>query len=292
MKPKKSGLGRGLEALLKAAPAPPAAPAPAPGVLDLAVEELRPNRLQPRTQFDASGLDELADSIKAQGIVQPLVVSSLPEGGYTIVAGERRWRAAQQAGLTRVPAVLREVSGDQELLELALVENIQRRDLDPMEEAEAYEMLRDRFGLSQEEVARRVGKARTTVTNTLRLLRLPQQVQDLLRAGQLTPGQARPLLGLPDPAQQVELAERAAQEGLTARDLEKAARSKPEAKTKKAAEPVEVHAAAAAEQLTRRLQTPVRIARRGAGGEVFIRFHSEDELIRIYDLLMARGDTE
>lgn len=293
MSGRKRGLGRGLDALLKAAPPPPAA-GPSPTAMELPFDQLKPNRFQPRTRFDPTGLEELAESIRAQGVVQPLVVSKLEDGSYTIIAGERRWRAAQQAGLETVPVVVREVSGDQELLELALVENVQRRDLDAIEEAEAYEALRGTFGLSQEEIARRVGKARTTVTNTLRLLRLPQQVQDLIRAGELSPGQARPLLGLSGSAEQIELAERAAKEGLTARDLEKAAREGPEAggSKKKPPEPPEVHAAAASEQLSRRLQTPVRINRRGAGGEVFIRFHSEEELIRIYDLLMARGDTE
>lgn len=292
MSARKSGLGRGLDALLKAAPAPPPAEAAAGGFLELPVGELRPNRFQPRSHFDPSGLEELAESIRVQGVVQPLVVSPLAQGGYTIVAGERRWRAAKQAGLKTVPVVLRKVSGDQELLELALVENIQRRDLDAIEEAEAYEMLRESFELSQEEIARRVGKARSTVTNTLRLLRLPREVQDLLRTGQISAGQARPLLALPDAAQQIALAERAVREGLSARDLERAAQEKPTSKGKAAPKPAEVHAAAAAERLTRHLQTPVHITRQGAGGKVLIRFHSEDELIRIYDRLMVRGDTE
>lgn len=292
MNARKSGLGRGLDALLKPAPPAPATAEGPKGLEELPIGELRPNRFQPRTHFDPTGLEELAESIRAQGVVQPLVVSALEGGGYTIVAGERRWRAAKMAGLKTVPVVLRQVSGDQELLELALVENVQRRDLDAIEEAEAYEALRETFGLSQEAIARRVGKARSTVTNTLRLLRLPEEVQDLLRTGALSAGQARPLLALPEASQQVDLAERAVREGLTARDLEKATRAKPKGKGKPAPSPVEVHAAAAAERLTRRLQTPVRITRRGAGGKVLIRFHSEDELIRIYDLLMARGDAE
>ncbi len=294
MKARKRGLGRGLDALLKAAPVPAPVKEGTATINELPVGALKPNRFQPRSHFDPAGIEELAESIRSQGVVQPLVVSALKDGGYTIIAGERRWRAAQKAGLETVPVVLREVSGDQELLELALVENLQRRDLDAIEEAEAYNALRETFGLSQEEISRRVGKARSTVTNTLRLLRLPREVQDLIRAGELSPGQARPILALSDAVQQVELAERAAQEGLTARDLERAAqatRRSPQ-KEKKEPQPTEVHAAAAAEQLTRRLQTPVRINRRGSGGGVLIRFHSEDELIRIYDLLMARGEKE
>ena len=166
---KRRGLGRGLDALIGEAPA-------AAAVQSVAVERLHPNRLQPRARFDDAGLDELAESIRTQGVIQPLVVTAREDGEFTIVAGERRWRAAQRAGLTDVPVVVRGLSGDRELLEVALVENLQRADLNPLEEAEAYQALCDRFGLSQEEVAGRVGKARTTVANTLRLLKLPAEV--------------------------------------------------------------------------------------------------------------------
>ncbi|MDY7095437.1 MAG: ParB/RepB/Spo0J family partition protein [Acidobacteriota bacterium] len=299
MSTKRRGLGRGLDALLKAEPsteesAETPSSAPPSGFRTLMVGQLQPNRFQPRHDFDTADLEELADSIRAQGVVQPIVVAPLGEDRYSIIAGERRWRASQQAGLQEVPVVVREVSGDQELLELALVENLQRTDLNPVEEAEAYRSLQDSFGLSQEQVAQRVGKARSTITNGLRLLRLAPEVQDLLRSGSLTAGQARPLLSLPTEKGQVELARKAVEEGLSARQLEKLATAS-ESKSKKAAkEPddVEVHAAAAAEKLTRSLQTPVDIKRRGKGGIVSIRFHSEEELMRLYDLLMARGTTE
>jgi len=187
------------------------------------------------------------------------------------------------------------VADDRELLELALVENLQRSDLNPIEEAEAYAALQEKFGLSQEEVATRVGKARTTVTNALRLLRLPDEVLDLLREGRLTAGQARPLLGLQDADAQIQLADRAVRDGLSARDLEKLASPTREdaPKTKKPERPVEVHTAAAEERLTRRLQTRVEIKRQGKEGQrgqLRIHFHSEEELMRLFDVLIERGE--
>jgi ParB family chromosome partitioning protein len=284
--PKKRGLGRGLDALLQKEEEAPASPLP---VQTLPVASLRPNRFQPRTQFDESSIEELAESIRAQGVIQPIVVALDTDGAYTIIAGERRWRASRRAGLENVPVVVRKVAGDRELLELALVENLQRSDLNPLEESEAYLALQEKFGLSQEAIAARVGKARTTVTNALRLLRLPEEVQELLRGGQLTAGQARPLLGLATPEEQVLLAERAVREGLSARDVERETAPR-EKLPKKPSRPVEVNTAAAEEKLTRRLQTKVEIRRRGKGGLLQIHFHSEEELMRLYDLLMERGD--
>lgn len=279
---RKTGLGRGLDALIQDEPAARG------GVEAVPVDRLQPNRYQPRADFDESGLQELSESIKTQGVIQPIVAVPSPgaDGRYTIVAGERRWRAAQRAGLTEVPVVVREVSGDQELLELALVENLQRADLNPVEEAEAYRTLRETFSLSQDAIAGRVGKARTTVTNALRLLRLPDEVMDMLRDGRLTAGQARPLLALDDEAAQVALAERAVSRGLTARQLEEAV--KPAPPRKKTAKQQDVHTTAAEERLTRHLQTKVEIRRRGERGHLRVHFHSEEELMRIYDLLMTR----
>lgn len=287
MSARRPGLGRGLDALLKEDSA---------GVHSLAIDQLRPNRYQPRTSFDDTGLDELAESIRSQGVIQPLVVRAEEDGSYSIVAGERRWRAAQRAGLDTVPVVIREVGGDRELLELALVENLQREDLNPVEEAEAYVSLQEKFDLSQEEIAVRVGKGRSTVANALRLLKLPSKVLDLLRDGQLTAGQARPLLALTDEDELITLAERASQERLTARQLE---RLVAEPKKRKAAgkrrkvkpeQPQEVNTAAAQEKLTRRLQTKVEIRRKGQGGVLNVHFHSEEELMRLYDLFMDRGE--
>ncbi len=292
MSAKRRGLGRGLDALLGTEPTQPKAgndgADQSAGVKEVLVEKLEPNRFQPRSHFDESGLEDLAESIKAQGVVQPIVVTPKGEDHYTIIAGERRWRASQKAGLKLVPVVVREVNDDQQLLEMALVENIQRADLNPVEEAEAYRTLGESFELSQEEIAKRVGKGRTTITNFLRLLRLPQEVQDLMREGRLTAGQARPLLSFGDTRKQVELAERAVLEGLTARDLEKlAAEPRESAKkddTKKAPEQ-DVHTREAVDKLTHVLQTKVEIQRKKKGGTVRIHFHSEEELIRLYDRL-------
>jgi ParB family chromosome partitioning protein len=258
---------------------------PTPATLPLTA--LRPNRLQPRGRFEEAGLEELAQSIRAQGVVQPLVVAPLGDGIFTIVAGERRWRAAQLAGLDSVPVVVREVTEERELLELALVENLQRSDLNVMEEAEAYQMLRETFQLSQEAIAERVGRGRPTISNTLRLLRLPAEVQELLRQGRLTAGQARPLLSLPSPRDQIRAGMRAAEKGLSARQLEALVAVPRRNKTKR--KPQEVHTAAAAERLTRALRTKVEITRRGRAGVVRIHFHSEDELMRIYDILNLGG---
>jgi ParB family transcriptional regulator, chromosome partitioning protein len=277
---RKRGLGRGLDALIEKPLEEE--------VRRLPVASLRPNRLQPRSRFDEEAIAELAESIRTQGVVQPLVVTPREEG-WTIVAGERRWRAARRAGLEEVPVVVRLVADDRELLELALVENLQRSDLNPLEEAEAYAALHEKFSLSQEEIAARVGKARPTVANSLRLLRLPEEVREMLREGTLTAGQARPLLALSGDEEQIKLAERAVREGLSARDLERMAAPR-ERPAKKPDRPVEVHTAAAEEKLTRRLQTRVEIRRQGKGGHLRIHFASEEELMRLYDVLNERGE--
>lgn len=268
---RRRGLGRGLDALLEAE---------VTGLRMLAVTELRPNRFQPRVYFDEDGLTELAESIRSQGIVQPLVVTPADKG-FLIIAGERRWRAAQRAGLTEVPAVVRQVEGDQHLLELALVENLQRADLNPVEEADAYRSLGQSFGLSHEQIGQRVGKSRSAVTNALRLLKLPPEVQDMLRDGRLSGGQARPLGTLPGD-EAVRLAIRAVRDGLSARKLEELAAAKPAKREKRALDP---DTAAAQERLTRRLQTKVEIRRRGKGGTVVLHFHDEEALMRLFDHL-------
>jgi len=283
--PKRRGLGRGLDALLRPAEN---------DVRSLPVTQLHPNRFQPRRDFEPEALAELAASIRSQGVVQPIVVTADGEGAYTIVAGERRWRAAQEAGLEVVPVVVRDVRDDRQLLELALVENLQRSDLNPIEEALAFQSLQDEFGLSHDDIASRVGKGRPTISNSLRLLNLPKKVQALMRSAQLTAGQARPLLGLGKAAEQTALAERAVAEGLSARAVEALvakARTKMDPKTAAKKTPADVHTAAAAERLTRRLQTKVDIRRRrDGGGLVQIHFFSEEDLMRLYDRLIAGED--
>jgi len=261
-------------------------------VRSLPVDELEPNSRQPRNQFDDGELDTLAASIADQGVLQPLVVTAGSEEGpaWRIVAGERRWRAARKAGLDTVPVIVREVQSDRELLEIALIENLQRSDLNALEEAEAFRALADDFGLSQRQIASRLGRSRSAVANSLRLLRLPVPVQNRIRSGTLTAGQARPLLALVDEGKQVALAERAARESLSARELERIAASrrgkKRPAKTKKRGS--DPHTAAAVERLTVALQTRVNISRRADGGGVLsIHFHSEPELMRLYERLSS-----
>ena len=284
MSAKKRGLGRGLDALLRPAET---------GIQELALDRLEPNRRQPRQDFDEEALESLASSIRTQGLVQPIVVTPAEGERFTIVAGERRWRAAARAGLETVPVVVREISDDRQLLELALVENIQRSDLNPVEEALAYDALREDFDLSQEEIAGRVGKARSTVANALRLLNLDPRVQDMLREGRLSAGQARPLLALGPGDEQLRLAETAAREGLTARELEeiaaRASDGSSAARSARTAEARNVHDEAAAEKLTRRWQTRVEIRRTRRGGTVRIHFHSEEELMRVFERLMSGG---
>jgi ParB family chromosome partitioning protein len=274
---KRRALGRGLDALL-------GGPGEGPP-RSLPVARLRPNRLQPRASFDEESLTELVESIRVQGVVQPLLVTPAPDGTFVIVAGERRWRAAQRAGLLEVPVVVRELEGDRELLELALVENLQRTDLNPIEEAEALQALAADFGLSQEAIGERLGKSRVAVANALRLLRLPEEVRDLLRSGRLSAGQARPL-GPLAPDRAVDLARRAVALDLSARQLERLAAGGRRRRRGTTADP---DTAAAAERLTRRLQTKVEIRRRGRGGRLLIHFADEEQLIRLFDLLSKVG---
>jgi len=280
---KKSGLGRGLDALFSGEPLM------SPRRTELALDELAPNDYQPRRDFDAEELTELADSIRAQGLIQPILVTPSPSGGYLIVAGERRWRAAREAGLSRVPVVVRDVVSKREFLEAALVENLQRSDLNAIEEAEAFDRLQSEFGLSHEEIAGRMGKSRSAVSNRIRLLGLPGAVQSMVRRGELTVGQARPLLSLPREQDRILWARRAIKDGLNARQLEAATRRKqstPSARKRPATDP---DTRDASERLTKHLQTQVEIQRTAKGGRLVLAFHSEDELIRLYDMLMSTG---
>lgn len=281
---KRGGLGRGLDALLETQEAV--------GVQTVSVSRLSPNRFQPRSDFNDAGMEELTESIRQQGIVQPVVVTPADGENYTIVAGERRWRAAQRAGLKEVPVVVKSVEDDRQLLELALVENLQRADLNAIEEAEAFRSLRQAFGLSQEQIGVQVGRSRAAISNALRLLGLPDEIQDMMRDGRLTAGQARPLLGVEDPEEQLKLAMRTLTEGLSARQVEALTSGERKPRKKRAQKRMDPDTAAAAERLTRRLQTKVEIRRKGAGGAVQIQFHSEEELMRLYDLLLSIGSHE
>ena len=232
MASKKGGLGKGLEAIFAEN-----ATEDQNATVTLKISDLEPNREQPRHEFKEEALMELADSISRHGILQPLLVRPLLGGGYQIVAGERRWRAARMAGLTEVPAVIRELDESQ-VMELALIENLQREDLSPLEEAQGYAALIDTYGFTQEEVAETVGKSRPAVTNALRLMKLPEEIRSMLEEGVLSAGHARALLALPEEEAMVALARQVKEKGLSVRQVEELAkkasqRGKEEKKEKK-----------------------------------------------------------
>jgi ParB family chromosome partitioning protein len=279
---KRPALGRGLSALIPDAPAP-AAPERA---LDVDTDLLRPNKFQPRTEMHDERIEELARSIKAQGIIQPIVVRRV-DAGYEIVAGERRWRAAQRAGLMKVPVVVRDIPEDR-LLAVALIENIQRENLNPIEEAHAYRRLADEFHLTQEQIADAVGKDRSSIANFVRLLRLPNEVRASVASGALSMGHARALLGVTDEQALLKLAQEIVSRNLSVRETEALIRKTQTPESEKAPAPVDVHTRAAEEKLKLALGTRVRIARRGKGGRLEIEFTNEDELQRLYERLTER----
>ena len=284
----KQALGRGLKALI------PDTPRARAGFAEIPVDQLRPNPQQPRHHFDQEALEELAASIRLHGVLQPLLVSEDPPHGYLLITGERRWRAARLAGLATVPAVIRERIEEEHQLELALVENLQRRDLTPLEESRAFEQLRAGLGLSQQEIADRVGMDRSTVANSLRLLKLPPEVQEMVERGELSAGHGRALLAFTDDAARCEWARRATVTGLSVRALEKAAaeargEAKPEKRggSSKGTPPRDPNLRAAEEKLALRLGAPVEIRPRRRGGTIVIACNEHDELMRVFDLLMG-----
>jgi len=294
MSTQKKALGRGLGALIPTKPVAEPAPAPAAaapqgaGLADVPIEQIQPNPYQPRKTFNDASIEDLARSVREHGIIQPLVVTRTGDDRYRLIAGERRFRAAQKAGLTVVPVVIKETMTDSDVLQVALIENIQREDLNPIEEAYAYHQLHEEFGLTQEEISKRVGKERSTVANFLRLLRLPDPVKKLLAAGQLSMGHARAILAVDSPKKQEQLAERVVKRNLNVRQTEMlAAESSPKA----AAEPEkekDVFTRDAEERLQRTLRCKVEIDRKRRGGVIHVRFSSEEELIRLVDELMGR----
>lgn len=284
---RKPALGKGLGALLEGA-RPTTQAAPGAGVARLPIEEIHPDRANPRKDFDEAALEELAASLKNQGVLQPVLVRRDGRGGYRLIAGERRWRAAQRAGLTELPAVVREAS-DAEAYELALVENVQRADLNPLEEAEAYRRLVEERRMTQEQVADRVGKDRSTVANALRLLQLPNEVKQLLVEGDLDMGHARAILGLSKPQDMVNLARAVVTDKLTVRETEgrvKDSRGIAAPSKKRAAAKASPEAKRLVEDLQRRLGTKVRLLERGGGkGTLEIDFFSYEDLDRILGLI-------
>ena len=277
-------MGRGLSALLGTPDLE------ADRLREIDIERISPNADQPRKSFDENSLDGLAASIRTHGVVQPIVVRSLQDGVFQLVAGERRWRAAQRAGLTRVPAVVRETH-EHQALELALVENVQREDLNPMDEANAYQRLLSEFRLTQDDIAERIGKSRASVANMLRLLKLPEQVQQWLQEGRLTVGHAKALLSLAQPDAILTAAQEMIRGNYSVRQAEAWVRrpdkQKRHARTEGSGADPNVRAALRG--LERALGTKVTIQQSGNKGRIEIHFHSKQELDRLYNgLLQAR----
>jgi ParB family chromosome partitioning protein len=254
-------------------------------VTDIFVGQIVPNQRQPRRHFDDDALEELADSIRVHGVLQPILVRPIGAGKYELIAGERRWRASQLAGVKQVPAIVKSAAG-QESLELAIIENVQREDISAFESALAYRALSDEFGLNQEEIAIRVGKTRSSVSNTLRLLKLPEEVLQGLQESVITEGHARALLALPTPEKQLAIYEMILVKGLSVRDVERICKQPSEApKPPKKAARADVYTKQIESALSERTALPTRLSREGKKGKLTIEFFSDDDLQRILDLL-------
>lgn len=290
-RPKRGGLGRGLDSLIPTAPVSPPAHRDEEALREVRIDDIVPNPFQPRTRIDRQQLEELASSIRTHGLMQPLVVTRNKTGsGWTLIAGERRWRASRMAELSSVPVVVMDVA-PQAMLELAIVENIARADLSPLEEATAFRQLIDEFGLSQQQVADRVGRSRASIANTVRLLGAPDQVRDALMAEQITEGHARALLGLPHAADQLTVLSMVIDKGLNVRQTEALVRTwssgnQPAGTAPPARDPDEVRIE---DKLRSALGTRVALRKgaRGQGGSLTIQFFSDEQLQGIYDRLVG-----
>ncbi len=279
---RKGGLGKGLDALFIDNTTDN-------GAVTLRISEIEPNRSQPRKEFDESALADLADSIREHGVIQPLLVRPLPTGGYQLVAGERRWRASRMAGLGEVPVVIRELS-DHEAMELALIENLQRQDLNPMEEALGYRSLMEEYQMTQEEVAKAIGKSRPAIANSLRLLALPQQVVDLIREGKLSAGHGRALLALEEESAILEAAQTAVKKHWTVREIEKMAQSSHK-KTKVSTGPDKYHYYTELElALSQVLGRQVTITSKGKNRTLSIAFFDKEDLSALVSRLCGDQD--
>jgi ParB family chromosome partitioning protein len=286
------GLGRGLDALFQDNAISGSEEKNA--VLSLRIGQVEPNPDQPRKTFDQESLQELADSIAVHGVIQPLLVQQLDNGQYGIIAGERRWRAARMAGLTEVPAILREYTR-QAAMEVAMVENLQREDLSPIEEAQGYQLLMDAHELTQEEVARKVGKARSTVTNSLRLLSLPASVQIALEEGQLSPGHARALLSLGEGTHMEQMAEAVVRRGLSVRETEAAVRKAKQTRSrtgpggKAPQKPAMVDFSQYERRMESWLGQKVRIVHGKRKGKIEIEYSGNEAFDALLDKLTGKG---
>ena len=263
-------------------------------LVEIDLDLIEPNSLQPRTNFDEARLEELAQSIRANGIIQPLLVRRFDDGKYQLIAGERRWRAAQRAGLLKVPCVVREIPDDK-ILELALIENIQRQELNAIEEAHAYKRLIETLGLTQEMVAQRVGRDRTFITNYLRLLRLPEDIQLLVEAEKISTGHARALLGVDDPIIQRKLSNKIMEQGLSVRETERAIKKiisgEGPSEIAVAKQVEDANLKAAEMKLRRRLSSKIQITMtQNESGKIEIEFYDMKDLNRIYEIIMGGGE--
>lgn len=286
---KRQALGKGLSSLIPE----PALADTETGLLMLEVDRIRPSRYQPRSDF--SDLEGLVASIRENGIVQPVIVRQ-EANGYHLVAGERRWRAAQMAGLTRIPAIVRKLADDR-LLEVALIENIQRKELNPVEEAGAYQVLIEELKISQTEISRRVGRDRSSISNSLRILKLPRQVQDRLKDGTVSFGHAKAIMAIPNAETQIKVAGEVAAGLLSVRETEERVaqiladegpgRRRGRGRPAGRGTGRDPNVAAAEERLTRALATKVRVHQRRGRGRIEIHFYSDEELDRLYDFLLA-----
>lgn len=290
MAAKKKGLGRGLDSLLGVsepvtvtAEASKSAPEKTPesGVVELKIALVEPNREQPRKQFDEEKLQVLSESIRTHGVIQPILVKEREKGYYMIIAGERRWRAAKMAGLKTIPAVIKNLE-EQKIMEVALVENLQREDLNPIDTANGYRFLAEKFNLTQEEISARVGKSRSAIANTLRLLTLPEFVQDKLFDGTLSEGHARSLIGLSQ-KDALAVAEKIIAEGLSVRATEAMIRRLKNPTTKKEPLKKSIHHRAVEKDLAKKLGTKVQLLPGPKKGKIVIEYYSDDELNQILE---------
>jgi ParB family chromosome partitioning protein len=294
MAAQKKGLGKGLDVLFQSYEAsyPAEAEETVPkdqrfdesAVLRIDINAIDPNKEQPRTRFDEEKIQRLAESIRQHGLVQPILVNPHGAERYLLVAGERRWRAARIAGLTRIPAIVKRFS-DQEVLEIALVENLQRENLNPMEEAEGIRQLMERFGLTQEKVAERLGKSRPAVANALRLMTLPEDIQEMVREGKLSPGHARAIMAIQDPEAQRAAAQRIAAKGLSVREAEAMTKKPLKKKESRDEEPKSPYLVDLEDQLCERLGTRVNIQHGDKKGVIQIEYYTDQDLERILDII-------
>ena len=278
------GLGRGLNALL----GDPELSAQGDGAVSLPISQVEPGLNQPRKRFDQEALDDLTDSIRVHGIIQPLTVRRLASGYYQIIAGERRWRAAKAAGLTEVPVVIIEAD-DRKVMELGLIENLQREDLNPAEEARGYQVLMEEYGLTQEQVAQQMGKSRPAITNTLRLLALPNDLMAMVESGALSAGHARAILGAPTATLQREAARQVVERQLSVRQTEALVRAlqKPQREPRKSDPDLGLYLGELEKDLTGRLGRKVTISHRGKRGKIELEYYGDQDLEALLSLLQS-----